>query len=1846
MNKAEIIQELLKASGNKYETDVTTTDGTVLSGRVEFVKKMVKIDGEVVDLETIVSVCKHDEFSMKNQLKEMISECLYIKVKDSDEVINGYLMDCLDETVEIVTTEGTMSILIDTIDQVSDEPIVGQEEAAGSNSMEVGTDTDSSTKEYAGPFFDGFEKNFYSVEYIDADSKKAVLDKFSNFEYQEALNLIMQIQVGDDRKNELYEFVEYLRNVISRYEENEPKLKKEYGYCYYAGLAGLVEQNLSKSIFYYMKEIEPWGEHGALAISLCLASLYRSTDKEIKRETACNLMQYIPNMENITGNYSQAQAYKSMLVILASCDLWDEYGKCLNLLIKVITEDGRSVAAMNALLKYTKKMSEEGQIESAIQFAYKGFEIGEIKDVLVLLMYIEYLRAGEKGVIERMNTHLISDEIREVWDALCSNEANEFINSVSKAEYVDEYWKKEVSAVESKAIEEKNSEESEKANDKVSIMMEQSIQDDESEEWESAFSNYRKSGQIAPAKKYFKKQQIKSNHPKLKEILDRIEIWQNQFGSYKSINAPSTEYEKGMYKWFSEKKGTEAIDFFLNSIRSNEPDKSTALFAYLEALSVEYGFQQAIESFPTIRPYVKEIEKKAKVAFYEKLYVLATKAGDNAEAVSALYSLQNIYYSKKQLGKTEYRIAGVYYKQGKWGKAKEHLNKAQEYGYNENLTQKMIENIESILNGGNVLPFIYEGEEDKSINLELIKSEIEKFYNESQYLEARTYIRELCKVNPDNPELSRVRAEVEKVVDNLNNLQTVSKKLDNAGRAWRAWHIEENYDKAEHYYREEIKVKGSKMMACLFDLSEMMMHVKGNDLGISCLVKEEKMIKTLDDIKQISFYEKLNIMLQKSDDYVKRKECLEKLLDLYTKQGNKEKIAFTYYRIGINSFSRKDYDDAINSFKKAIEFRYGAPSACHQYIITAYIKSGKLTEAIQYAKYILNLKETVQDNNLVDFLNQTIEKLQGEPGENGAVINMLSTEDEEDLLEDFMSEYNDKLVMYILNNPIIRQQIESDRGDAQQKKQKYNKEVNEQIGNNFGASLHKLTVIENELNGPTQFFYTNLKRCVGVYAVDSYKRRNYDSAVLWNMYMLSNVVGKGSHADTILSYTQRLLKCAIKDSVIKDDVSIEDLITEIMNIDSEKVEYAFKLLCFIIGKYPYLYEKSISSYMRSNKLFGEQILRFLNTYDNSMIVNESQEITAQDVIDQMNNKVKVDTNVVRMLISKFRSSRSFNEEYVDELRQLKDTVFVLESDSAIINEFILAYEKALEIYEYPDYDNRLATVRVVQDNLISINEMIEARPTYFGIYYFSDIVDATLNLLSIVSETTVKDLAPELTITVPITEIETVDDRQVISVTVSNKENSAIATSLFISVYDIEGHELLENGGVELAPFLRGGSSKSIELDINANAEDTFSIRIKVQYKNHMDEICECEQDETISSVSTVYEDIASNPYVDGKALDPNKNRNVFMGRSALLNELATSLVDDSGQCLIIYGQKRCGKTSISNFLQERVADKFLIISFSAGSAISAAQLYNNVRTKYMLEIQKKIYSKEEILSDEEKADLTSLHSELRSMSIVDGEQFIEMMRTIYGSFCVRYGKDILIIIDEFTHLYRLYQKGGKDRDEVTAFMDTWKKGSEENLFKSLLIGQDTMPYIMAAYPNQLAITDPRRVDRLDEDSVRDLIEKPILLSNGSTRYMEKSVDLISNWFYGQPYYISVYCKRMVEYMKASHKNYITNAMAEKVKNEMLSSSTISFFDNLINAGDIEMSTEDELKSLPTYKMLCSIANLTKNSEWANLDDIDMPDKEKTIEDLINRSVIERRRGKCRIYINFFKEWLNIYGRE
>lgn len=114
--------------------------------------------------------------------------------------------------------------------------------------------------------------------------------------------------------------------------------------------------------------------------------------------------------------------------------------------------------------------------------------------------------------------------------------------------------------------------------------------------------------------------------------------------------------------------------------------------------------------------------------------------------------------------------------------------------------------------------------------------------------------------------------------------------------------------------------------------------------------------------------------------------------------------------------------------------------------------------------------------------------------------------------------------------------------------------------------------------------------------------------------------------------------------------------------------------------------------------------------------------------------------------------------------------------------------------------------------------------------------------------------------------------------------------------------------------------------------------------------------------------------------------------------------------------------------------------------------------------------------------------------------------------------------------------------------MDTWKKLLEADLFKAVLIGQDAMPNFIKEFQNQFQVTQPIRVDRLDDDSVRTLISVPILMENGESRFLENSIDLIAGWFYRQLYYIQLYCDRLVKQMNIDRHVRVTNALAEKVK--------------------------------------------------------------------------------------------------
>jgi len=93
--------------------------------------------------------------------------------------------------------------------------------------------------------------------------------------------------------------------------------------------------------------------------------------------------------------------------------------------------------------------------------------------------------------------------------------------------------------------------------------------------------------------------------------------------------------------------------------------------------------------------------------------------------------------------------------------------------------------------------------------------------------------------------------------------------------------------------------------------------------------------------------------------------------------------------------------------------------------------------------------------------------------------------------------------------------------------------------------------------------------------------------------------------------------------------------------------------------------------------------------------------------------------------------------------------------------------------------------------------------------------------------------------------------------------------------------------------------------------------------------------------------------------------------------------------------------------------------------------------------------------------------------------------------------------------------------------------------------------------------------------------------------------------------------------------------LAEKVKEKMLEDSEEVLFNNLISRGDFSGTEQD------CFEILKEIASLTRNSEWAEIKDLSSKNKSELLSDLKNRQVVKIQGDKCKILIDFFKEWLN-----
>lgn len=237
-------------------------------------------------------------------------------------------------------------------------------------------------------------------------------------------------------------------------------------------------------------------------------------------------------------------------------------------------------------------------------------------------------------------------------------------------------------------------------------------------------------------------------------------------------------------------------------------------------------------------------------------------------------------------------------------------------------------------------------------------------------------------------------------------------------------------------------------------------------------------------------------------------------------------------------------------------------------------------------------------------------------------------------------------------------------------------------------------------------------------------------------------------------------------------------------------------------------------------------------------------------------------------------------------------------------------------------------------------------------------------------------------------------------------------------------------------------------------------------------------------------------------------------------------------------------------------------------------------------------------------------------------------------------------MIDEFTYLYTGI-KSGRISDSI---MKQWKAITQnpKTQFSVVLVGQDVIPsFKKEDYArNAFGVIQDIRLTYLDDSPARELIENPIRMQDGKSRYVGRAVDRIIDYTSRNPYYIQIFCARLVEYLNENKSIYITEADVNSVASSFITGEQAledDKFDNLIRPGESE--DLQEFKDEKVLAVLKQMAGLSNVIGFCRLQDLDILNNaeltERIIRNLDDREVIKRiGEDKYKIQVKLFQEWL------
>ena len=610
------------------------------------------------------------------------------------------------------------------------------------------------------------------------------------------------------------------------------------------------------------------------------------------------------------------------------------------------------------------------------------------------------------------------------------------------------------------------------------------------------------------------------------------------------------------------------------------------------------------------------------------------------------------------------------------------------------------------------------------------------------------------------------------------------------------------------------------------------------------------------------------------------------------------------------------------------------------------------------------------------------------------------------------------------------------------------------------------------------------------------------------------------------------------------------------------------------------------------------------------------------------------------------------EVRIEQLKKLGKNLF-FDLDQRRIRQIQNILEVAADLCLQEKFSDQERLSEQIERNCRELLDEIESNPTKISIEEIYPVIQTIQTKINAWKEELYKRSIPDLSLHLPI-EAYIPDRKQIgVQVAVTNRIGCSPAESLELIVHVDEELFSVVRPEIKLYSSLEGGDSEIIEVPLRVTDQaiisEAFSLPLYGCYRTRSGNTVETQEYNFSIRLSSEkdFEEIP-NPYAPYAESGIVEDERMFYGREELIQNIAGAIQNAKTKSVVIYGQKRAGKSSVLYHLKKKLQTDKRLLVLEWGNIGSIRD--NSSQTPLLYQILWGILEKLQFaLEDKVEEGFPALNLPLPESSLEFYSHPDPL--TYFNEIFQRYKRQtsklsawqtvrIVLLIDEFTYIFDWILQG-----EISeSFMKNWKALLQKNYFSAVLVGQDYMPKFKQQFPNEFGTTQDEPVTYLrKEDAVR-LIDEPIRIGGrqGESRYREQAIETIFTLTAGSPFYIQIVCNRLVEYMNRKRAKFVTEADVKQIRNDLISGVNaldIGKFDNLINSGDTSadaISNEDALKVLTLIALnsrtgLCNYSNIVCQT-YTPIDEI--------LRDLVHRKVIEQRDQNYRIRVELFRDWL------